>query len=646
MNGNARQWFDGLEGTPLRIAETDDSPLLVLAGPGTGKTFALMRRVMRLLQSGVPPREILVATFTRTAANDLQNELARLGAEGADNVRAGTLHALCFALLSRAAVLDITGRVARPLLKFEERFLLEDLKGPNGQLRALKNRLLAFGADWARLQAEEPGWPEAAADRLFLAELTSWLVFHQGMLLAELVPEALRFLRENPASPDRPRFQHVLVDEYQDLNRAEQVLLEELASDGSLAVIGDEDQSIYSFRFAHPEGISTFAETHPGTADESLDKCRRCPKLVVRMAQSLIQNNPNRAAPVLVARDENPEGEVFVVQWESLEQEALGVVEFVRNRVEAGDVDPGKVLVLCPRRQIGYTIRDRLNAVGVPAHSFFSEEVLDGNPADAKKCKAQEAFALLTLLAKPDDRVALRCWCGFGSQSLQRGEWDRVIETSRQSGSSPREILQQLLAGDRKLPRTKKVVERFEQLRQRLDALSNLVGQDLIDELLPIDADWSETLRSVVPQELAQNGEPEDLLDALRQAATQPELPVDVEFVRLMSLHKSKGLTADLVVVVGCIDGFVPFLPDDVTPDEADRSLEEQRRLFYVAITRTRRTLVLSSATQIRTADALKMGARIVDRRRIARTIASRFFRELGHACPRTVRGETILPAN
>ncbi len=186
---------------------------------------------MRLLEARVPPKQLLVCTFTRTAARDLEEEIGRLGVAGADRVRSGTVHAFCFGLLSQAEVLTLTGRVPRPLLGFEERFLLGDLLGTNNEgLRALRKRLSAFSAGWARLQSDTPGWPQDRQDRVFLAKLEAWLGFHEAMLIGELVPEALRFLRDNPASPHRPSFEHALVDEYQDLSRAEQVLLDELAA--------------------------------------------------------------------------------------------------------------------------------------------------------------------------------------------------------------------------------------------------------------------------------------------------------------------------------------------------------------------------------------------------------------------------------
>jgi superfamily I DNA/RNA helicase len=140
----------------------------------------------------------------------------------------------------------------------------------------------------------------------------SWLRFHNCILIGELVPETLRYLRDNPNSPHLEAYDHVLVDEYQDLNRAEQELLDHLSNSGNLAIIGDEDQSIYSFKHAHPEGVSGFHQTHLDTHDEDLIDCRRCPTRIVDMANSLISNNQNRTDRILNHFDGNPEGEIYV----------------------------------------------------------------------------------------------------------------------------------------------------------------------------------------------------------------------------------------------------------------------------------------------------------------------------------------------
>ena len=639
MNHSAAfRWDDGLAGHARNIAELDHTPIRVLAGPGTGKTFALIRRVARLLQGGAMANRILVCTFTRTAARDLEGELADLGVDGANAVRAGTLHAFCFGLLGQEEVLATTGRVPRPLLAFEEQlFLLKDLNGAEfGTIHDRRHRLQAFNAAWARLQSETPGWPADPIDRVFERELSRWLRFHNAMLIGELVRESLRYLRENPASPHCVAFEHVLVDEYQDLNRAEQVLLDLLAGAGHLIVIGDEDQSIYSFKHAHPDGIASFDETHPETHDEELDECRRCPRSVVTLACALIANNQERTPRVLVTRPMNPEGEVCVLQWRSMEEEARGIAEIIQGRVQNEEVEPGRVLVLAPRRQFGYAVRDALNALGVYAHSFFHEQALDDGDA-------QEAFTLLTLLANQEDRVALRCWCGFGSPSLRHNAWARLRVHCEEAGESPWVVLERLEAGDLTIPFAAPLVERFQALQQRLSELETLRGQTLVDAVFPEQEEWTRPVRSLAATIEGDTFDAEELRESLRVSITQPELPTDVDYVRVMSLHKSKGLTADLVAVVGCIEGLVPTLKEG-TPEEKDASLEEQRRLFYVAVTRTTRVLILSSVTQLPRNLAHRMGAQVRGWNPVqSTTVASRFLDELGPTRPDAILGARFL---
>lgn len=640
------RWDDGLDGVARHIAEESSSPLRIVAGPGTGKTFALMRRVARLIQEEkISPRRILVCTFTRTAASDLRNELSKLGIDGVDKVRSGTLHALCFSMLKRSEVLDITGRFPRPLLQFEERFLQEDMKSSHGGVRAVAKNIRAFNAAWARLQHETPGWPANPEDRRFSADLSRWLQFHHAMLIGEFIPEALRYIRDNPMCPERGEFDCVLVDEYQDLNRAEQSVLDLLSSNGALTVIGDEDQSIYSFKFAHPEGIARFEEHHPGTHSEGLEDCRRCPCQIVDMANSLISHNDGRDSRILRPLECNPHGEVFIVQWQSMHQEAEGIAEFIESRIKSGGVEPGKVLVLAPRRDFGYAIRDAINTRGIPAHSFFSEEAFDGTPKKLEESQSQQAFVLLTLLAEPDDRVALRCWCGFGSSSLASPGWSKLRDHCEKNGLALRDVLAAIARGKLKLPHTSHLVKRFILLTELESKLRDLYGSSLLDTLFPMNEIWAEPFRSLSSVINEPEYDASILLDTLRSSLTQPELPTDVEYVRVMSLHKSKGLTAELVVVAGCVEGLIPSEPKNAeTAEEENEYREEQRRLFYVAITRSKNTLILSSVTHIPDDLAYKMGVKVRGTNNgYVRTITTRFIGELGLSGPQPITGDTFI---
>lgn len=640
MNGErGARWDDGLEGAALNIAGTGNSPLRVLAGPGTGKTYAMKRRVMRLLQENANPRRVLACTFTRTAARDIAREIVALGVEGADAVWAGTLHGLCFSILQRREALAATGRVARPLTSSEERFLLQDLQQFGG-VREAGKKLLAFGSAWARLQTDEPGWPHDAGDRAFQSALLAWLTFHKAMLVSEMVTVTLDYLRNNPLCLERQQFDHVIVDEFQDLNRAEQVLIDLLAERSTLTVIGDEDQSIYSFKHAHPEGIVTFADGHPGTHDETLDLCRRCPTSVVELANHLIANNGSASGRLLQPRPENGPGRVHIVQWPSLFDEAEGVARYVAKRIAEDGVTAGQVLILAPRRQLGYAVRDALLSAEIVAHRFFNEEALDGNPLKADDCQAQEAYALLILLADPEDRVALRCWCGFGSGTLNATGWSRIRTHSEETGDSPRRVLEHLAAGELKINHTRLVVERFRLLLEQEAALREATGHELANRLFPEGHEWSEPLRAIVATAFTLDADftVQELADEVRTGVTQKETPTDVDFVRVMSLHKSKGLTARLVVVMGCIEGMIPLIDFDLPAPEQRRSLEEQRRLFYVALTRTTETLILSSATYIALKLAYQMGTGSA-----GGVQTSQFITQLGPSRPTPIAGAQLL---
>ena len=638
-------WDDDLLGTARNIAATNHTPLRVMAGPGTGKSFALKRRVARLLEAGQEPRRILAVTFTRNAAASLVDDLHALGLVNCEQVRVGTLHAFCFSLLSRQDVFDYLGRVPRPVvtfsksgvLQFEGGVMLDDLValGDFGPKRDCARRIRAFDAAWARLQSEDPGWPQDAVDRHFQAALSSWLRFHEAMLIGELVPEALRFLRNNPASNVRTAFDHVIVDEYQDLNRAEQELIDLLVGNGATAIVGDVDQSIYRFRYANPEGIEEFQQRHPGTHDETLDQCRRCPTRVVAVADHLIRHNhPDALVPRLQSQPGNPQGSVHIIQWSGIEEEAQGLAGFVRALVADRGYVPGDILILTPRRLLGYRIRDRLDDLDVPVHSFYHEEALEGKAA-------QRAFALLSLLVNVEDRVALRWWLGDDSPSGRRTAYQRLRQHCEQTGLSPRGALEALNQGALMLPRTQDLLEQYRNLRALLANLEGRGLAELVDALLPAASDECGVLREVALLAIPDLEDVSALFERIKTHVTQPEMPEEGDFVRVMSLHKSKGLTSRITVVAGCTQGLIPFQGDEEPPAEQAAILREQRRLFYVAITRCTEMLVLSSAVRMEREMAWKIGARLRSgRSRVGATIASQFINELGPTAPAPRSGQ------
>jgi DNA helicase-2/ATP-dependent DNA helicase PcrA len=636
-------WNTGLQGTPLNIASYQGAQLRVVAGPGTGKTYALMRRVARLLEiDHVQPTRILAVTFTRTAANDLVDKLAQLGVPGADQVAARTLHSLSFSLLSRNAVFQALHRHARPLMEYERRALVCDLSEEFQGKREVDRLIKAFESYWARLQHHQPGWPNNPNEQHFQHSLISWLQFHHAMLVGEVVPLAYDFIRQNPGHPDIPHYEHILVDEYQDLNRADQALIDEIAGGAAVTVIGDEDQSIFGFRHAHPEGIVEYPQTHAGTHDELLNECRRCPQRVVEIANALINHNQRLAPKPLNVYAPNGVGQVYIVQHYSVADEIQSLSEYIDWYVQQHPGLPaGEVLVLANRRMIGNGIRNRLNTIaqqhGRPwtAQSFYFEDELETD-------LAAQGFALLTLLVNNEDRPALRYWLGADMDNCRSTRYARIRAHCENSGQSPREALAAIVAGTLTIPYSAPLVARFDLLNQRLTALIVMDIPTLINELFTDGNEDVATIRQIALTIAPNVNTSAELLGELRTAITQPQLPGSGgNAVRIMSLHKSKGLTARLVVIAGCVSGILPSINTNDPPAEQQRQRQEQRRLFYVGITRSTETLVLNSSIRMPFQAALQMGMRIVNRvGAYAILQASPFLAELGPTAPGPIAGD------
>jgi DNA helicase II / ATP-dependent DNA helicase PcrA len=476
--------------------------------------------------------------------------------------------------------------------------------------------------------------------------LLRWLRFHGAMLIGEAIPQLYEYLRSNPAAPERKEFSHILVDEFQDLNKAEQGVIELLSTSAEVCIVGDDDQSIYSFKHAHPEGIREWCKTNLGADDLTLDECRRCPTLVVQMANSLIAHNTNRNVRSLVPTPANGQGLIKIFRYNTLQDEAAGVAKLIKTLIAKG-TPPGDILVLAQRRIIGTPIFDGLTALSVPVRSYYAEADIDSH-------KAQAAFALFKLYVDRDDRVALRWLVGNGGPNCNAAGYSRVRSHCEKVGLAPWTAFEKLADGSLSLPHTKSVVAAFKAIVARLDALEKLPTlADVVDSLFPSGDEDVKEVREIAVAALGgiASHDREELLSALVQAISQPEIPDQVTDVRIMSLHKSKGLSASVTIIAGCVEGLLPRQPEAGTPlAEADAMIEEQRRLFFVGVTRVKAspaegkpgTLVLTYAREMPSYAALQAGvAASKTQYGKAQLIASRFIKELGPSAPAPAMGPT-----
>jgi superfamily I DNA/RNA helicase len=559
-------------------------------------------------------------------------------------------------MLAREEILPAIGRVPRPLLGHEIKPMLRDLVYESyGNMNEKDRRLKAYEASWARLQHEDPGHALDPVDNQFQQDLDAWLQYHKGMLLGELIPTTLNYLINNPACAELRLFDHILVDEYQDLNKSEQRLVSVLATNAQLAVIGDDDQSIYSFKYAHPEGIRAFPAEQSGCEVVAFGECMRCPTELVGLASNLISRNSDRTLGALAPRTGNDPGDIKIVQWPTMEEEVQGIAQVVVKHLAGGHINEGDVLILTPRRHIGYQIRNNLKAAGINVKSYFREEALDTEDARYR-------YSLFNLLAVPEDRVALRYLLGVGSTDCRQAAYNRLWQKANEVGVSVRDILDRIIAGQITLAHTSQIAAAYKRILEEITLLRDNVHDnpsEIVNIIAPEGVEHLETLREALEDAIDTAGANSDdvgfdawigkVYKEIRDQISMPEAPDTVDHVRVMSLHASKGLSAKLVIIASCIEGFIPREITETDEGVRLRTLEEARRLFYVAITRCKNhpgdypgTLILSSFVRVSGLDAVQMGlpAR-VDQMRTCR--ASRFIQELGPGRPTPILGSQYL---
>ena len=593
-------WLEDIEGDYLPRLILDDSPVIrVVAGPGSGKTTGLRKRVERLiLRDGVDPSKIFVGTFSRAVAAELRKALCDATPEsgsGAANqdfgVRVLTLHSLAYSLL-REYPHVCHDRRFRFLLQHEIDAMLYDIAGTIPQLKTHHDRS-------QRLRDLEAEWATGAslANDRFEGEVLRWLRRHQGIIIHEIV----RLAKNAMEMGDIPQgiFDHVFVDEYQDLTATEQKLVELVWSgNGSLVVLGDDDQAIYSFRYNHPSGITGFTcnKVSQSIKDIPLPENWRCGPEIVNLANRMMAQAGSKKQPMVARRVGS--SAVELVHWPTLEDEIDGIAHFVRKHTS------GRVLILVPRRFIGYRLK---SAIGEEARTRFHQEVLESD-------LVRERFTLAALLADPNDRVALRAWFGFKADKPEKaGQRNAEVYAGLlETGLSGRDLVEAIVRGD-VVPRgqgQKNVKTRASQLldlwNRNWPDVNALIDFLFDPQLVPDtgDTDKAEKLRADLAElreagrEIVQEAKKSSLVDVVdhlryRVATRMPLVENTESRVEIMTLHGAKGLQADTVIIAGLADQTMA-VTDTENPAEKERQLEEHRRLLYVAVTRARDHLVIS----------------------------------------------------
>lgn len=674
-----------LDPSQQAVVDHTGGPLLVLAGPGTGKTTTLVEAVVdRVQQRGAAPDEVLVLTFSRKAAADLRQRISARLALITRGPAAWTFHSFCFALVRRY---DDAFAQAPRLLSGAEQFgrVRELLRGdaetrpgrwpPDLQpilrtrgfaeelrdllLRAQERGISPAGLDVLGVERDRPQWRAAAA---FYQDYLDVLSLQQSLDYAGLVQRAGDLLTDPEIrDAESRRYQSVFVDEYQDTDPAQERLLQLLAGGGrDLTVVGDPDQAIYGFRGADVAGLLRFPDRFPCSDGRpaptmTLGVSRRAGAVLLATSRAVASRitapglavSALRSHRALVAASDSPGG-VEVRTYSSAAQEATGIADVLRRSHLIDDVPWSRmaVIVRSARRSIP-TLRRALVAAGVPMAVAGDEIPLVDDPAVTPLLQLLRC-ALDPALIDEDFADSLLSSLGGADVMILRGlrrelrMLERVAGGRRPSGHLLVELVRDGL--EPRIVLTDRVRGPVERVSTALAGVrAGIERGDPIDAVL-----WSAWDTSLLRKRLVRTAAGDgsaataanrdlDVIVALFETASRfvdqlpragvrvflddldaQEIPAGTlsersapgESVRLLTAHRSKGLEWDVVIVAGVQDGQWPDLRRrgsllgaediqhqefDATTSHTSMALVEERRLFYVAVTRSRSRLVVTA---------------------------------------------------
>ena len=571
----------------------------LLAGPGTGKTLVVTRRVLFLIREcNVPPDEILVLTFTRAAARELQQRIASEIGEDANRIVISTLHSFALRTLLQFGAGRRLPQPIRIADDWEQRHIIEeDLKTLCGlsRIEEAQNRLKKLSADWEQLEADRDNY--RIPDPQFYGAWQEHRKIFRYTLRAELVYQLKHSLEEGIVQLDQIQ-RHILVDEYQDLNPCDLAVIKALATAGAeLYVAGDDDQSIYGFRYADPEGIRRFPNEYTSAKSFTLEECQRCGSRILDIATYVAEQDIRRVPKKLRSVQNALPGEVRILHFPNQHREAKGIAQICRWLVHAKNLKPEEILILLrsDRNQgLSKPIREELEILGVPVG-------ITANPLEClNNYEARIFLGILRLVVDGQDHLAWRTLLKLRKNGIGEATLRSMYELARSRGDNFAKTIYNIAQVPSLLAASSKIAKEFvaiqeeaERVKSIIDAkglsdgLNTLIAQFIIDKKIKKEVmDLFGRITITVAQD-----DLSELLRAINVSLGNEEQEKQAGSVNIMTMHQAKGLTATAVFIVGAEDEYIPGRAKG-------REIDDERRLLYVSLTRARQYLFITHCHQ------------------------------------------------
>lgn len=592
-------WKDGLTEEQGNAASYAGSHARLLAGPGTGKTLTLTRRMVRLLVDlKKPPESILAFTFTKFAAAELRNRVAAEVGEAVKKLpRISTLHSYALRELLRNESRTKLPHPIRIADDWEEEFVvIQELQDLLKKSKADTRKLFAkLSADWQQLSADQTDWERKFPDAQFLGAWREHREIYGYTLRAELVYQLKTSLEEGGIEIEGPPL-HVLVDEFQDLNPCDLAVVRAMAKMGcEIYGAGDDDQSIYGFRYAEPEGIRRFPTEFKPSKQLGLIHCKRCDRAILDFALYVARQDPRRIEKKLETTSIDP-GQVEVLWFTDEGAEALGIGKICRWLVKRKGVKPEEILILLrsDRNKVFSTpLSAALLSVGVPVN-------ISSNPLEPLETEpGREFLSLLRLIANGKDDLAWRSILGVRKNNLGDVTFRAVCEIARREGIRFTAALN-LLRNDTALvgPKGKVIKSEIDTILEKIEGYGPAPTEEITEWLQQLaEAEISDTelrgdvLKIFVRPENAGCRSLDELLKSATVSLGGKEQEVPEKVASIMTMHQAKGLTAKAVIVAAAEDEYIPGRA-------TGRWVEDERRLLYVSLTRACHYVFVTYANQ------------------------------------------------
>ncbi len=641
-----------------RAAQDETRAVKICGAPRTGKTETLVRRAALLLESGVEPSTLWIEVSSGFAADELRTRLAHAlpDPQLASEVVISRVLDVCQSILADERALAITGIRPRLLTDCERKFLLEDMKTTGVKNRQLRSLLRLFARKWAALEPEK-SWLAPGEPSDIMNLLTSKLRHIKAMLPEEAAARCAHVLMSEEGACLRHRFSHVLADDFQNLSRAEQTVVCYCAKN-QLVVAGNPSQTVpVATDFPYPEGFDAFEMLRHNVSVHTLTQTfGNREALKAALALSPCADEDESSKPVLPPIEESTgdySESLVCIRWDAAEEELNAMTKYLRALLDDRDV-LSRTYVVAPNktwaRQAVSICHDR----GFKVDCAGISTGIGGDPREVKKAKAMIAYFKLALLAAPKSPVAWRCWCGLGNYLLNSDAWMHLEEYADERGidlvAALSRVASEVSEGKEPFLRSRALASAWESGQELIARDSERRGFSLMRaigaEKLPEFADIN---RLINGDETAR-----DLFDLVYQNMTNPRFSSDEHCLRFITLERLCGLTAENLVVLGCVNGFVPKREafELVSTDEdRDAVMNTSRRTFASALAKAEKRVLLSyfAKADLEFAEKTKLQVarvRSENGTRIALVRKCCFIDEMHHADPGTTGGQQFLGAH